>query len=162
MQGPLSGRRGVALYLLAWLAAALVVAAVMVYAAGAGWINSLLFAVPLMLVYAVACGFSAYYMCRAWPLAQRNGMSILAVFCVSAVLAAAGWTGLGVAWNALWQAGGEGIECASRNGASWKRGSWRRMPNCGCCAPRSIRTSCSTASIRSARSPPAIRPERAR
>jgi hypothetical protein len=110
MQGPLSGRRGVALYLLAWLAAALVVAAVMVYAAGAGWINSLLFAVPLMLVYAVACGFSAYYMCRAWPLAQRNGMSILAVFCVSAVLAAAGWSGLGVAWNALWQAGGEGIE----------------------------------------------------
>ena len=107
MQGPLSGRRGAALYLLAWLLPALVLATVLVFATGAGWINSLLFAVPLVLVYGIACGFSTYYMCRAWPLAQQSGISIVAVFCVSAVLAAAGWTGIGAGWNALWQQAGQ-------------------------------------------------------
>lgn len=104
MQGPFFGGRGAALYLLGWLLLALVLAALVASMTGAGWINSLLFAVPLLLVYAFACAFSAYYLCRAWPLAQQSGMSIVAVFCVSAVMAAAGWTGLGVAWNALWRA----------------------------------------------------------
>jgi signal transduction histidine kinase len=108
MQGPLSGWRGVALYLLAWPLPALVLAMLMVFVSGAGWIDSLLFAVPLMLVYAIACGFSTYYMCRAWPLAQRSAMSVLAVFSVSAVVASAGWTGMGMAWNAIWQLAGQG------------------------------------------------------
>jgi two-component system sensor histidine kinase AlgZ len=108
MQGPLSGRRGVALYLLAWLVPALVLATGAVFITGARWINSLLFAVPLMLAYAFGCGFSAYYMCRAWPLAQQSGISIVAAFCVSALLAAAGWTGIGAAWNAMWQLAGQG------------------------------------------------------
>jgi sensor histidine kinase YesM len=90
-----------------------VVATVAVFVTGARWIDGLLFAVPLVLVYAVACGFSAYYMCRAWPLAQQSGMSILAVFCVSAVLAAAGWTGIATAWNALWRLAGQGIDLTS-------------------------------------------------
>ncbi len=104
MQGPFFGGRGAALYLLGSLLLALVLAALLVSTSGAGWINGLLFAVPLLMVYAFACAFSAYYLCRAWPLAQQSGMSIVAVFCVSAVMAAAGWTGLGIAWNALWQA----------------------------------------------------------
>ncbi|MDB5933187.1 MAG: sensor histidine kinase [Massilia sp.] len=107
MQGPFFSGRGAALYLLAWLLLALMLAALVVSMAGAGWINSLLFVVPLLLLYAAGCGFSAYYMCRAWPLkAQQSGMSILAVFCVSAVMASAGWTGLGNAWNALLQSAG--------------------------------------------------------
>jgi hypothetical protein len=106
MQGALFSRRGAALYLLAWLMLALVLATLVVFVARAGWINGLLFALPPMLVYAFACSFSAYYMCRAWPLAQQRGMSIVAVFCVSAVLAAAGWTALGAGWNTLLLSGG--------------------------------------------------------
>jgi hypothetical protein len=113
MQGPFFSRRGAALYLLAWLLLALVLAALVASMSGAGWINSALFVVPLLLVYAFGCGFSTYYMCRAWPLARQSGMSILAVFCISAVMASAGWTGLGNAWNALLQSAGQqwaGIE----------------------------------------------------
>jgi hypothetical protein len=107
MQGPFANRRGAALYLLGCLLLALVLAALVASMTGAGWINSLLFTVPLLMLYGVGCGFSAYYLCRAWPLAQQSGMSILAVFVVSAVMASAGWTGLGNAWNALLLAAGQ-------------------------------------------------------
>jgi two-component system sensor histidine kinase AlgZ len=107
MQGALFSGRGAALYLLGWLLLALMLAALVVSMTGAGWINSLLFVVPLLMLYAVGCGFSAYYLCRAWPLAQQSGMSIVAVFCVSALMASAGWTGLGNAWNALLQSSGQ-------------------------------------------------------
>ena len=118
MQGPFSGGRGAALYLLGCLLLALVLAALVASMAGAGWTNSLLFAVPLLMLYAVGCGFSAYYLCRAWPLTQQSGASILAVFCVSAVMASAGWTGLGNAWNALLQSAGQGIEMSTTLKAS--------------------------------------------
>jgi signal transduction histidine kinase len=121
MQGPFSGGRGAALYLLGCLLLALVLAALVASMTGAGWINSALFAVPLLVLYAVACGFSAYYLCRAWPLTQQSGASILAVFCVSAVMASAGWTGLGNAWNALLRSAGlewAGIEMGTMLKAS--------------------------------------------
>ena len=118
MQGPFSGGRGAALYLLGCLMLALVLAALVASMTGAGRINSVLFAVPLLMLYAVACGFSAYYLCRAWPLTQQTGASILAVFCVSAVMASAGWTGLGNAWNALLQSAGLGIEMGTALKAS--------------------------------------------
>jgi hypothetical protein len=106
MQGPFASPRAAALYLLGCLLLALVLAALVASTTGAGWVNSLLFTVPLLMLYAVGCGFSAYYLCRAWPLAQQSGMSILAVFFVCAVMASAGWTGLGNAWNALLQSAG--------------------------------------------------------
>jgi two-component system sensor histidine kinase AlgZ len=118
MQGPFSGGRGAALYLLGCLLLALMLAALVASMTGAGWINGVLFAVPLLMLYAVACGFSAYYLCRAWPLRQQSGASILAVFCVSAVMASAGWTGLGNAWNALLQSAGQGIEMGTTLKAS--------------------------------------------
>ena len=107
MQGPFFSGRGAVLYVFGWLLLALMLSALVVSMAGAGWINSLLFVVPLLLLYAVGCSFSAYYMCRAWPLAQQSGMSILTVFCVSALMASAGWTGLGNGWNALLHAAGQ-------------------------------------------------------
>jgi two-component system sensor histidine kinase AlgZ len=107
MQGPFFSGRGAILYATGWLLLALMLSALVASMAGAGWINSLLFAVPLLLLYAVGCSFSAYYMCRAWPLARQSGLSILAVFCVSAVMASAGWTGLGNAWNWLLQSSGQ-------------------------------------------------------
>ena len=103
MQGPFASRRGAALFLLASVLLALVLAALVVSITGAGWANGALFAVPLLLMYAFACSYSTYYLCCAWPLAHQRGRSIVAVFCVSALLAAAGWTGVAAGWNALWQ-----------------------------------------------------------
>jgi hypothetical protein len=52
------------------------------------WGASLLFAVPLTLVYAVATGFSAYYVCRAYPLAQRHPGAIVGIVADGAACAA--------------------------------------------------------------------------
>jgi hypothetical protein len=98
-------------YLLGCLVLALVLATLVGGMTGARWIDSALFAVPLLMLYAVVCGFSAYFLCRAWPRRTRRGRaSIQAVFCISAVMASAGWTGLGNAWNALLQSAGRGID----------------------------------------------------
>ncbi|MES2150761.1 MAG: histidine kinase [Pseudomonadota bacterium] len=103
MPGPFSTRRGAALYLLVWLLLGLVLAG-MVHGAGAGaWTNSLLFAIPLTLVYAFATGFSCYYLCRAYPLADKSATSIVTVFGVAALFSGALWTSIGLGWNGMWQ-----------------------------------------------------------
>jgi hypothetical protein len=94
-------RRSVALYLLAWLMLGLLLAGLIVASTGAGPGASLLFALPLTLFYACACGFSAYYLCRAYPLAQRSLRAVLTVFFFSALSAAVLWCALGSAWAAL-------------------------------------------------------------
>ena len=70
------------LYALVWLLLGLAFAGLTVAATGAGWVNSLLFALPVTLVYACAASFSSYYLCRAFPLAERSSLSIVLVFCV--------------------------------------------------------------------------------
>ena len=96
-------RRSAALYLLAWLMLGLLLGGLINATSGAGVAASLLFAVPLSLVYASACGFSAYYLCRAYPLASRPLGAVLAVFFFSAVTASLLWCAAGAAWAALWQ-----------------------------------------------------------
>ncbi|WP_332878731.1 sensor histidine kinase [Massilia sp. S19_KUP03_FR1] len=63
---------------------------------------SLLFAVPLTLVYGSAIGFSAYYLCRAYPLASRSPGMIVPVFILAAACAAMLWSAAGIAWQDLW------------------------------------------------------------
>ncbi len=103
MQGSFSTRRGAALYLLVWTMLGIVVAALAVGATGAGWIDSLLFAIPATLMYGCAAGFSSYYLCRAYPLSDKRLMSILLVVGVSAIISAALWTGFCILWNGMWQ-----------------------------------------------------------
>jgi two-component system sensor histidine kinase AlgZ len=103
MQGSFSTRRGGALYLLAWLMLGIVFAALVVSATGAGWINGLLFAIPVTLVYGCAAGFSSYYLCRAYPLADKSAVSIVLVFAFSAAVSGAMWTLLCIGWNSLWR-----------------------------------------------------------
>ncbi len=98
-----STRRGAALYLLVWLMLGIVLAALVVGATGAGWINGLLFAIPVTLLYGCATGFSSYYLCRAYPLAEKNTMHIVLVFAVSAAVSGAMWTLLCIVWNGLWR-----------------------------------------------------------
>ena len=96
-------RRSAALYLAAWLMLGLLLAGLLDATLGAGLAASLLFALPLMLMYAAVCGFAAYYQCRAFPLAQRGPAAVLAMFFVSAACAALLWCAAGTAWAAAWR-----------------------------------------------------------
>ena len=100
MVGVFASWRSARLYLLAWLMLGLLLAA-MLAAGGAGWSASLLFAVPLALVYAYATGYSAYYVCRAYPLGQTPLPAIAAGIGLSAACVAALWCGMGMVWNSL-------------------------------------------------------------
>lgn len=96
-------RRSVALYLAGWLILGLFLGLVLAGLLDASLPASLLFALPLVLVYAGVCGFSAYYLCRAFPLASRPLGAVLGVFLGSAACAALLWCAAGAAWAALWQ-----------------------------------------------------------
>ncbi|MCC2955210.1 histidine kinase [Massilia sp. IC2-477] len=101
MSGGFWARRSVALYLLAWLMLGVLLAGLIVATSAASTAASLLFALPLALFYACACGFSAYYLCRAYPLAQRRLRAVLTVFLFSGLSAALLWCAAGSAWAAL-------------------------------------------------------------
>jgi two-component system sensor histidine kinase AlgZ len=95
MIGAPGTRRSSALYLAAWALLGALLAGLMVAAADAPWGASLLFAVPLALVYGCASGFSSYYLCRAYPLATKPLAAVLGVFAGTAVCASALWTAAG-------------------------------------------------------------------
>jgi two-component system sensor histidine kinase AlgZ len=57
MQGPFTTRRGGLLYLLVWLMLGLILSVLVIGSTGTGWINGLLFAIPVTMVYAFATGF---------------------------------------------------------------------------------------------------------
>jgi two-component system sensor histidine kinase AlgZ len=95
MIGAPGTRRSSALYLSAWALLGALLAGLMVAAADAPWGASLLFAVPLALVYGCASGFSSYYLCRAYPLASKSLGAVLGVFACTAVCASALWTATG-------------------------------------------------------------------
>ena len=97
------GRRSAALYLAAWLMLGLMLAGLLEATHGAGFGACLAFALPLVLVYASACGFSAYYQCRAFPLARTPLPTVLGVFFVSAATASLLWCAAGASWAARWR-----------------------------------------------------------
>jgi len=103
MHGVFASSRAALLYLLAWLMLGLLLAA-MLAVSGAAWSPSLLFALPLALVYACATGFSAYYVCRAYPLGSMRAAALALRIGLTALFAAGLWCALGAAWNSLWQA----------------------------------------------------------
>jgi two-component system sensor histidine kinase AlgZ len=100
MHGVFGSWRAALLYLLAWLMLGLLLAA-MLAVSGAAWGASLLFAVPLALLYAYATGFSAYYVCRAYPLGRKRALEITAGIGITAACAAALWCAIGAAWDTL-------------------------------------------------------------
>jgi two-component system sensor histidine kinase AlgZ len=100
--------RAARLYLLAWLMLGLLLAA-MLAVGGASWPASLLFALPLVLVYAIASGYSAYYVCRAYPLGPGRAAAALRGLLLTALCAAGLWCALGAAWSSLWRALAPGL-----------------------------------------------------
>ena len=108
MHGAFANARAALLYLLAWLMLVLLLAA-MLAVSGAAPGASLLFALPLALVYACATGYSAYYVCRAYPLGGKRAAATAGGIALTALFAAGLWCALGAAWSSLWRALAPGL-----------------------------------------------------
>jgi two-component system sensor histidine kinase AlgZ len=94
MPGALSRRRGAVVLLLVCLALGLALAFVLARVAHAPWLNAILLVVPATLVYAIGTGFSAFYLCRAYPLHARHPLAIAGVMAVAALFAGLLWATL--------------------------------------------------------------------
>jgi hypothetical protein len=87
-----------AAYLAAWLLVG-VLLAIALTRQGLGWIEALAFLIPLILVYAFVC-LSAWYVCRAMPLATSGIPGVLTASALAAFSAGAIWVAMTQAWLA--------------------------------------------------------------
>lgn len=97
----LSNRRGALLYLLISLGLGLLLGALVAVATATAWVNALLLTVPATLVYAVAAGFSTYYLCRAYPLDVRHPLIVFGVMAAAAIFSSVLWVAMTQMWNSL-------------------------------------------------------------
>ena len=86
-----------AAYLAAWVIAAVLLSAVLTRL-GLGWLEALVFIVPLFLVYAFVC-LSAWYLCRAQPIRDLSLVRVLTSSSLTAVTAAAFLLAKARAWT---------------------------------------------------------------
>jgi hypothetical protein len=84
-------------YLAAWLLVGVLVALQLVLAAPFGWIEAVVFAVPLALVLGFM-GLGAFWVCRAAPLALPRLVRSLGTQLLAAVLSSALWLAAARAW----------------------------------------------------------------
>ncbi len=89
-------RRGLGLYLLAWLPMAALLGGLLGLIGGSSWVEATALAVPLTVVYAFLC-LAAWYPCRALPLDQADTLRTLGVHATTGLISAATWVGL--AWG---------------------------------------------------------------
>jgi len=87
------------LYLLACVAVGLLLAPVFAAIGPRTYLQAVAFIAPLTLVYG-AIGLSAWWVCRANPVARTSPGKLVAVQLAAAVLASVVWTVLGAAWAA--------------------------------------------------------------
>jgi sensor histidine kinase YesM len=104
MEGLFSSRRGMAVYLTVWLFLGAALGGVIRISTDSPVPNAMLFALPVNLFYAFATGYSAYYLCRAYPLGSPNAQAIPLVFSVAAVMSGFLWLAIAQTWNGLCQA----------------------------------------------------------
>lgn len=103
MLTPAGHRRGTLLYLFTWTLLGVAIGGATAVATDAHWLNALIFAVPGTLLYAFGAGFSAYYLCRAYPLAGRKRVNVILVHVADALILGMAWSAAFGAWNALCQ-----------------------------------------------------------
>ena len=77
MQRVLTSRSGVLLYLTVWLLLGIVLGGAVSALGDVPMLPAMLFAIPATLLFSVAGGFSAYYMCKANPLRERSPAVIM-------------------------------------------------------------------------------------
>ena len=94
MSGTLSKRRGAVAVVVVCLALGLALAFVLARVAHAPRLNAVLLVVPATLVYAIGSGFSAFYLCRAYPLHAGHPLAIAGVMGVAALFAGLLWATL--------------------------------------------------------------------
>jgi len=93
----LKDRRSLFLYLLAWLALALMLSALLAIPGRASATAALAFTLPLMFLYAFM-SLSAWYICRAFPLATTNIARLLLTNVIAALLSSSLWVAVGFGW----------------------------------------------------------------
>lgn len=97
----LKDRRSLSLYLFVWLALSVVLAALLAFPGKISITGAILFAMPLMLIYAFM-SLSAWYVCRAFPLQTTNIVRLLGATAAAAILSSVAWACIGIGWaNAL-------------------------------------------------------------
>ncbi|HUI10928.1 MAG TPA: histidine kinase [Bacteroidota bacterium] len=96
----LKDTRALLLYLLAWVAPALTLAALIAATGIAPWGGALLFALPSTVVYAFMC-LSAWYVARAFPPGTLGLSRVLVPVLAAACLSAALWAGACTIWASL-------------------------------------------------------------
>jgi two-component system sensor histidine kinase AlgZ len=101
MQEISSSRRGLFIYLLVWLFLGCALGGVISLASDTPLANALLFAIPINLLYAFAAGYSAYYLCRAYPLDSRRAGQITLVLSAAAAVSGFLWLIIANLWNGL-------------------------------------------------------------
>jgi two-component system, LytTR family, sensor histidine kinase AlgZ len=101
-----SDNRNLLWYMGAWLCAGLFIAAMLAMTGYAPWTRSMVFAVPVTLVFGFEA-LSAYYLCRSLPFAQRRWPSAIAVFGGASLLSGLYLAAIGLIWNSLWRTFGE-------------------------------------------------------
>jgi two-component sensor histidine kinase len=84
-------------YVVAWLLLGTLIAGLLAFAGDADWKNALFFAVPICFLYGFVA-MSAYYVCRALPIAQRNLVRAATTFGAAALISGALLTAIGLAW----------------------------------------------------------------
>ena len=95
----LGDRRRLFLYLLAWALVGGVLALLLRTLMDVPWRSALAFALPLAFV-AAPVSLSAWYLCRAMPLARTSAVRVASTALVAALLTASLWAAAGRAW---WQ-----------------------------------------------------------
>jgi hypothetical protein len=96
----LKDRRILSLYLIVWLALALMLAALIAIPGKIPGIAALALSLPLMLVYAFV-SLSAWYLCRAFPLHATNIARLLVSNILAAVLSSALWVLAAAGWGTV-------------------------------------------------------------
>jgi len=104
----LRDRRTLALYLLAWLAPGLILAALLATTARASWGGAICFSLPVMIVYAFM-SLSAWYVCRAFPISGREIANTLLALLSAALLSSALWLAVCYAWASALEWMGPGL-----------------------------------------------------
>src|SRR6185295_3627510 len=96
---PLLGRPGrLLLYLLVCLAAGFAMAAGLRFFQPRPWLDAIVFAVPVTVFYGFVC-LSAWWVCRAQPLAAGRGFSAVGSQFGAALQASAVWVAAATLWE---------------------------------------------------------------
>src|SRR5580692_11724710 len=101
----LAGRQRWQLFLAAWGGVGVALSLLSRAVLGVGWIEALLFGVPLGLA-AAPISLSSWYLCRAMPLADTPPVRVATTAVSAALVTAGAWAGLGWAWWVALATGG--------------------------------------------------------